>query len=309
MTNNNFISIFNLIFNKIPHIYSEIFLKIFTNNYYYFSNCSKSDDLNVFINIMNTMFNNVNKLYNKDFYYYSINSYLTKCKTPNNIYTVSSILASPIEDKYLLEIIDNNPKIPNMYNNLSKLYTYHLISKTLIKIFMLLIYYNNLEDLYFKNHINMTVEKYRTLELNMDHILESYKEEFKHIISKTNYKILIYILSLAKNGQEIEKKYHNKISKIIDSIGYSNSLHKIINYKRFNYPPKPYIHKNISILLIILFQKNYNNYNFICNKEKILKTCFYLYIKNLSLPDKIIISISFPLWSYEWNSIKKHYEY
>ena len=311
MTNNKFINNFNIIFNKIPHIYSEIFIKIFTNNYNYFLDYNKHNNINLFINILNSTFNNINNLNNKDFYYNNIIKYLDNTKEQELINNISNKLSKNIENNYLLDIIDNNPRII-IYNNLStqlsKIYIYFLISKTLVKIVNLLTFYKSIENIEFNNYIHITVEKYRTIELNMDYVIDYYKDEFKNIISKTDYKILIYLLSLSINGKEIEKNYYQELSKLLDSIGYSTNLHRIINYKRISYPIKPYIYKNISILINILFKKYHDNYYFITNKEKLLKTCFYLYIKKINLPDKIIISITYPLLSYEWDSIKDFYE-
>ena len=314
MSNNIFIEEFNIIFNKIPHIYSELFQKIFKNNYYYFLDYNKLNNLNLFIEVLKDTFNNLNNL-NKEYYYNYILKYIFNnnlSSSPSIIYSVSKKLSSPIEDNYLLDIIDKNYTIKINHNtipkHLAKLYIYLLISKTLLKTITVLTNYSNTNNIEFKKNINIIVEKYRNLELNMDYVLEDYSENYNLLITKTNFKILIYLLSLSKNGKEIERKYQTNISKLLDSLGYDTNMHKIINYHRINYNIKPYIYINITKLINTLFYKYHDNYKFISDKELILKTSFYLYIRKLSLKDKIIISITYFLWEYEWDSIKEIYE-
>ena len=55
---NNFIQEFNLIFNKIPHIYSEVFLKIFSTNYRYFTIFNGNNIPITFNKILEKMFSN-----------------------------------------------------------------------------------------------------------------------------------------------------------------------------------------------------------------------------------------------------------
>ena len=72
-------------------------------------------------------------------------------------------------------------------------------------------------------------------------------------------------------------------------------LHHTINY---NYSNKisPYIYENISTILKILFKKYHDDYNFIIEKDNILKKIFYLYISHLDFKDKIIICKNYKLW-------------
>ncbi|MBR3162075.1 MAG: hypothetical protein IKF19_05025 [Bacilli bacterium] len=308
MLNDIFIEEFNQLFNKIPHIYGEIFLIIFRNNYCYFLDYDLKNNLTIFVSILKKVFYNLNELSNKEFYYHDILDYFSGDEEDINKLSVE--LSKSIEEDYLLEIIDNKANIKNISNisdSLFKIYVYYLISKALVKIVKVLSYYNSIINTAFKNDICCLVEKYRTLELNMDYVLEDYN--YDSIISKTDYKILIYLLSLSSNGKEIEKKYYKDISSIMDSVGYDTNMHRIINYQRLNINIKPYIYQNITNIFNTLFYKYYDNYNLISDKDIILRTIYYIYIKNISLFDKIIISITYNLWNYEWDSIKDIYLY
>jgi hypothetical protein len=159
--------------------------------------------------------------------------------------------------------------------------------------------------------------------MNMSNIIDSYDYKYSSILNKSEYKILIYLLCLSKNGKDIEKKYNYNIDKIFESINYSISLvgitdiikgnnyleikNNLYNNNLFILPEYPYIYKNVKIILKILFNKYNDNYEFLISKDKILKRIFYLYITKINLEDKINLCYQYCLWQYEWDSIAKEY--
>ena len=344
--NNNFDKIFNQIFNKIPYIYSEIFLKLFQTRFRYFTMFQTRNIPFSFTKTLEILFTNIYKEYNYEFFYKYIKEDLSTCLT-NDIekkhieklaQSISTTLNSNIEIKLLLDIIDkkqNNAKYFE-YNYLESLdkenkqtiyqiSESYLIGKALIKIIKILNIYNQNPYLYKK--ISKSVEKIRTIELIMDNVLDLYDNKYINIIDKNEFKILIYLLILSRNARDIDKNYNYDIDKLFISLGYDTSIKRIINYRRgndyleiennkdensianlFSYRPYPYIYRNISEIINILFQKYHDDYTFIINKEKILKKIFYLYIKNIDLYNKIFICTTYKLWSYEWDSIKEKYE-
>ncbi len=333
---NNTIDIINRIFNKIPHIYSELFLNIFSINYSHFS---IPHNYNILEHTLSNLLNNNTKIYSKLFIRSSLLKDLESLNIKNR-YTLDSmviILSNNPEIDFLINIIDkkDNQKLYQKIKvtglkledrmNVYILFDSYLISKVLIKTVHLLTAYKLEIGAKFYQDIHSTVEKYRTPELNFTHILDEYKEEYTNKITPNNFEILIYLLSLAKNGQDLEKNCHYEIKKLLISIGYSTKLKKIINYKRgsdyleiinnnnlfnYNYSNKisPYIYENISTILKILFKKYHDDYNFIIEKDNILKKIFYLYISHLDFKDKIIICKNYKLWEYEWDSLKEEYQ-
>lgn len=334
MSNNT--DIINRIFTKIPHVYSELFLNIFSINYSHFS---ITHNYNILEHTLFNLLNNNTKIYNKSFIYNSLLMDFTNLNIKNNVTlnSVATILSSNIETDFLINIIEKKEnqnfckkiKVTGLKLedkiNVYLLFDSYLISKVLIKTIHLLTAYKLDKETNFYKDIHNIVEKYRTSELNFTHILDEYKEEYKKKITPNNFEILIYLLSLAKNGQDLEKNCHYEIKKLLISIGYSTKLKKIINYKRgsdyleiinnsnvFNYnyfnKVSPYIYENISTILKILFKKYHDDYNFIIEKDSILKKIFYLYICHLEFKDKIIICQNYKLWEYEWDSLKEKYQ-
>ena len=66
--------------------------------------------------------------------------------------------------------------------------------------------------------------------------------------------------------------------------------------------------KKVNEATKILFKKYHDDYNFIIEKDNILKKIFYLYISHLDFKDKIIICKNYKLWEYEWDSLKEEYQ-
>ena len=345
---NNFIQEFNLIFNKIPHIYSEVFLKIFSTNYRYFTIFNGNNIPITFNKILEKMFYNYQHPYDYNFFYHNLKKDLSLSLSNNlkeKVITIitknlSIILASNIEITFLLNLINNNNHEKNYFKDdlidklqeKDKIYVYqisesYLIAKSLIKIIDILTLYKSTKNTMFYYEINKSIEKIRTIELIMNNVLDIYKPKYKTIISQSEFKILVYLIILSKNGQDIENNINYNISKILESLDYSTSITKIINYQRGNdyleilnnkyknnistlisYRENPYIYQNINEIINILFYKYHDDYNFIINKEKILKKILYIYIKNVNLSDKIFLCTQYNLWSYEWDSIKEKYE-
>ena len=346
--NNKFIKEFNQIFNKIPHIYSEIFLTLFQNKFSYLTMYNDINNKVSFIKVLERIFYNRTKINNKTFYYQKIKKDLQisleniKDETQiNNIsHEISTYLSSNIDIKLLLDIVDkkiynkNYIKLSNIetYSNHDKVFLYqiissYLISKVLIKIIIILNNYNYLKNTSLYNSINSYVEKIRTWDLIMDNVLDIYDNKYKNIINKNEFKILIYLLSISKNGKDLDNNYKYNLDKIFMSIGYDTKVRKVINYKKasdylevlnnkynyyinelFNYREYPIIYENISDIIEILYYKKHDNYKFITSKDKILKELFYLFIKEVDLQDKLIMSSNFKLWEYEWDSIKNKYQ-
>ena len=333
---------FNIIFNKIPYIYGEIFLKIFSIPYY---NLSLDYGSNIFINILSNSLNNYKTFFKRPNLYTNLNKDITSyLPTLNNqtkesiINYLTDILSTNIEEDFLISLTNNtlNNKEFFLYNHISsiskkdliiiyQISESYLISKVLIKIIDILNNYNNL-SLSIKRKLNKDIESIRTYELIMDNVYDIYKEEYKNFINKPKFKILVYLLCISRNAKEIEKSYSYNLDQIINKIGIDNQKYKIIAYQRgydylditlnqnktksnlFNYNYHPYINKTIKLLIQELFDLYHDDYNFLKNKDKILKICFYNYIKKIDLKDKISICTTYKLWSFEWDSIKEKYE-
>lgn len=336
MNNSKFNQEFNIIFNKIPHIYAEIFLTIFGNYYRYIANFLNNEDATNFNITLKRTFDNYKHLNYKFYYYYLEQDLPNRIITnkPEIIKDISNILKSDVDACLLIDII--NHKYYSYYQYFTKynlaiqeqLYLYqifinYLISKSLVRIIKILNIYHSQLDSEFYNYINRVVDKYRTIELDMTNIIDSYDHKYQNILNKGEYKILIYLLCLSKNGQDLDKQDCYNLNKIFASINYSISLVNITNsiagnnyleiknnyYDNhlFSLPEYPYIYKNVKVILRLLFQKYHDQYEFLTNKERILKRILYLYIKNINLTDKIHICYQYCLWEYEWNSIKKEY--
>ena len=116
--NTKFLKQFNAIFNKIPHIYSEIFLKIFGEKYSYFVMFDNDNFSFSFIKILKNIFCNIDKIDDQNFFNKCVFSDLDgefNDKIEDNIKkSIVSILSSDIEIKVLLDMIDNNDN--NYYN-------------------------------------------------------------------------------------------------------------------------------------------------------------------------------------------------
>lgn len=337
--NTKFFKQFNEIFNKIPHIYSEIFLKIFGEKYSYFVMFDNDNFSFSFIKILKNIFCNIDKIDDQNFFNKCVLSDLDgefNDKIEDNIKkSIVSILSSDIEIKVLLDMIDNdnnnyyNLEIDN-YDDELKIFILgimdsYLISKILVRIVKILNFYNDKINTEFYNKINKGVSMFRTWDMVMDNVLDIYEDSDRDIISEEEFKILIYLLCLAKNGQDIEKNIDYNIEKLFVSIGYGTSVRNLIDYKRgsdyleissnnncvwnlFQYRGYPVIYTSISEILEILFSKYYDDYNFIINKDRILRKIFYLYMKKINLNDKIFLCSNYKLWYYEWDSIKNNYE-
>lgn len=333
----NFLQEFNIIFNKIPHIYASVFLSVFGKYYRYIPSFINKDNAISFNITLKRTFNSYNHLNYKFYYYYLNNDFKNKVinKKFDIIQDMSNILKSDIDACLLMDIIDN--RYYSYYKYFSKydvsfedkLYLYqifinYLISKLMVRIIQILNIYNRQFNNEFYYYINKVVDKYRTVEMDMSNVLDSYDYKYKNILNKSEYKILIYLLCLSKNGKYLDKECNYNIVKIFASINYSTSLVNITDYikgseyleivngyydnKLFSLPEYPYVYKNVRIILRILFDKYHDEYEFLINKDNILKKIFYLYIKNINLIDKINVCYQYCLWEYEWDSIKEKYE-
>lgn len=337
-----FLKQFNRIFNKIPHIYSEIFLKLFGNRYRYFSVFNNDNYSFGFINVLMSIFCNIDKLYDLDFFDECIRRDFSKFfddKIDDELREkMVSILSSDIEIRILLDVMNNNVDSNNYYDDLDmdscsddlkklvlEIMDSYLVSKVLVRGVKILNFYNSKKGTDFYDRVNNGVSMFRTWEMAMDHVGDIYGDEYRDIISESEFKILIYLISLARNGEDISKKIDYDIDKLFVSMGYGTSVRKIMDYNRgydyleanrgndyvidlVGYREYPVIYENVSEMLKILFSKYYDDYGFIINKDRILRKIFYLYIKNVDLMDKIFLCSNYKLWGYEWDSIKSDCE-
>lgn len=303
MNNNEFIDIFDKIYMKIPYIYGEIFLKLFGNKYRYLY-----IEWDKFVGICKDMFINRSKLDREDFY----NNYFGN-------YKYSKLLSSRIDDKILLDIINNKFDDSNYYSGSNIIIDSIIVSKVLIRIIDILNIYKNGSN-NFKKYIDYYVNRYRTWEMDLKYIGDVYYYGYSNVISEEEFKILIYLLCLSKNGIDISNNYNYSIDKIFFDIGYDTSVKSIINYEIGNeyleliydkysldIREHAYIYSNISRVIDILFSKYYDNYNFIKNKDLVLRYIYYLYSINISFRDKVFFSSNYKMLEFEWDSIRNKY--
>lgn len=343
-----FLEKFNQIFNKIPHIYGEIFLKLFENRFKYFVMFERSFVPVSFTRILERLFCNINVVYDEDFFYQYIKDDLLICLNDIVDYIIiediakyiSFMLASNIECDVLLDIIDNKINNSNYYDldmmgdfsEQDKLCLYeiidsYLISKVLVKVVKILNLYNSKKGTKFYELVSDGVDKFRTWDMVLSNVLDIYDYKYRDIVSEDEFKILIYLISLSRNGEDIDNSIGYNIDKLFDSMSYDTSMRKIIDCERgynylevndsrfyndisnlFGYRNMPVIYESVSDCLEILFDKYYDDYNFIVNKDKILRKIFYLYMRNVNLYNKLVVCTNYKMWGYEWDSIKDNYE-
>ena len=326
--NNNF----NHIFNKIPHIYGELFLTLFKNKLNYFTLYKEE----LLLTILERIFNNSSNINNSNLYY----NYLKKDLHDINediLEEISLYLSSDI-DIIILKDIANKKFLNKTYINIDEFYgfndkekiilyktiTTYLLAKLLLRVILILNKYNTS---IYKNEIDINIEKYYNNEIDLTNILDTYKNKYKKIITKDEYIILVYLLFISIKGKNIENKYKYRLNKIFQSIGYNTELIEIENISKyydylvkennkynsnikelFNYKEKPLLPKNIKELIESLFEYNYDNYNFLINKDNILRTIYYILIRKLSIKDKIYICSNYKLWEYFWELNKNIYQ-
>lgn len=339
---------FDQVFNKIPHIYSEIFLRLFENRFKYFVNFEKSLVPVSFIRILQRMFYNIDKSYDRDFFYKYVKDDLDVClkdiSDPGLILEicdcVSMFLSSDVEIRALLDVIDNDIN-NSVYYDFLDIYEFseydslcmyqiidsYLVSKVLVKIVKILNLYNEKRGTGFYELVKKGVDKFRTWDMVLDNVLDIYDYEYSDIVDEDEFKILIYLVGLSKNGEDIEKNINYNIDKLFDSLGYGVSMRKIIDCRRgydylevrdskydnyvsnlFGYRNSPVIYESISDCLEILFSKYYDDYNFIVSKDRVLRYIFYLYMRNVNLYNKLLVCTNYKMWEYEWDSIKNRYD-
>ena len=323
--------IFNIIFNKIPYIYSELFLKIFDNNYFYLI----YQDNTYFESVLKRIFNNYYQKYDYSFFYKNIIVDFKKFGYDDLTISIltkhlSLALTKNIASQFLNDLANKSNhlyfdydrlKLNNKYKNISfKIFNNYLIALVLVETIKILNNYTKNPDINFRNYIKKVVANYQTWELNLDNINDDYNKLCQKNINKIDYTNLVFLLMLSQNGKAVTEKINYNIDKIFQSISYSTSVRKLIDYKKgYEYLEKisfdnikthkiyPFIYTNISEILHILFKKYHDNYQFLIDKELILKKIFYLYIKNVNLENKIFLSNNYKVWSYEWDSLAKFY--
>ena len=328
----NYNKVYNTIINKIPHIYGEIFLTLFKNKLNYFNNYNQES----LLIIIKRLFLNFDKINNQEFYYkyllkdlYNIDEYI--------INEISLYLSSSI-DITLLKDISTNNFLNNNYINIDNFYNFnnkekkqiyetitsYLLAKLLLRIILILTKYNNTT---FKERIIKDINIYYNANLDISNILDTYHKEYKIIFTKDEYQILSYLLFISIKGNNIESIYYHKLNKIFMSNCYDIKLTELPNKSKcynylakehnknnsyilelFNYRELPLIPITIKELLDNLFTYNYDNYYFLINKDNILKTIYYLYIRNISIDDIIYISTNYKLWSFYWDFLKNKYQ-
>ena len=288
-----FLEKFNQIFNKIPHIYGEIFLKLFENRFKYFVMFERSFVPVSFTRILERLFCNINVVYDEDFIYQYIKDDLLICLNDIVDYIIiediakyiSFMLASNIECDVLLDIIDNKINNSNYYDldmmgdfsEQDKLCLYeiidsYLISKVLVKVVKILNLYNSKKGTKFYELVSDGVDKFRTWDMVLSNVLDIYDYKYRDIVSEDEFKILIYLISLSRNGEDIDNSIGYNIDKLFDSMSYDTSMRKIIDCERgynylevndsrfyndisnlFGYRNMPVIYESVSDCLEILF--------------------------------------------------------
>lgn len=303
---------FDQIFHHFPIIYSEILLKLFQDKYFHINPYEP-----LFVHSLDIIFQNIDKPYTKRFFYNQLKqdfSLYLPIQYPTNLLTdMATFLSTNIDVDILIDIIDNN-HISKINLDLNSFYEMdcetkniachltqcYIINKTIAKIYRILKKFHATKKLNYHDYINQIVEKTRTMNLNLSSIYDYYDKKVTPYISKQEFKIIIYFLSIYRNNSYLVKKYKSFLQpiNIVTTPSINDYSHGFENNVTHQYQSIALLNltsikKSIISHIEQLIASNQDNYHFLVNKDMILKLTIMNYLKTLKSSNKILLSQSY----------------